>query len=37
MSGDVYKVRCGTQAAVPSAAWLGAELVRLRQQAPATK
>lgn len=32
MYGDVYKVRCGTQLPVPSADWLGAELVRLRQQ-----
>jgi hypothetical protein len=31
MSGDVYKVRCGTERPVPSADWLGAELVRLRQ------
>lgn len=32
MYGDVYKVRCGAQPPVPSADWLGAELVRVRQQ-----
>lgn len=35
MFGDVYQVRCGTQAPVPSAEWLGAELARLRQPKPA--
>ena len=37
MYGDVYKVRCGTQAPLPSADWLGAELARLRQQKAAPK
>jgi hypothetical protein len=37
MYGDVYKVRCGKQAPVPSADWLGAELARLRQQKSAPK
>jgi hypothetical protein len=32
MYGDVYKVRCGNGAPVPSAEWLGAELARLRRQ-----
>lgn len=31
MYGDTYKVRCGSQLPVPSAEWLGAELIRLRQ------
>lgn len=34
MSGKPYLVKCGTDAAVPSKAWFGAELGRLRRTRP---
>lgn len=30
VSGEAYQIRCGSAAPMPSAAWLGAELKRLR-------
>jgi Family of unknown function (DUF5329) len=34
MSGEAYKVQCGSQPPLPSGEWLGQELKRMRQQPP---
>ncbi len=35
MSGQAYKVQCGSQPPLPSGEWLGQALKRMRQQPPA--